>query len=854
MININIPELMEDELLYSFLIRISEDNSLPVDEFAVLYVRNDIVPVTTRRAYRLPTGNTIYIPKIASILDKDPQEFYLRTSIHSGLAPLQNQVKQSRIINIAFRKTLPKYSLLAGRPQPDIPQLKYCPVCHYENITGHGFTWLRRAHHMPGVNVCWKHGVKLGNVSVDHNAVSGQLIFPVIVPEESSEEEIQFAVFAKEFLEAHLDTDRNTLIKILTDELEQKNGRGTLLKEVRRGGRGIDAGRLLRWLFEVFRNVSSIPARRNEDLYERFSASSTEYDLLSGYSSTCITMRKKGEDESFVTTPWGFLAGWRSPSDDCCDEQEKITQVVHNVRNGEYEPAEPVTSMDKPMKFLHKPCGEMSLIRPWDLIENGVSCFCQKKSAKNIHYARKRVEDAGNFKLLSVSDDMILKIRAIDCGHEFEVKALSWYTNPVCRVCMKNNPYITADEEFRKKVTELVGDEYEVTGRYITRNSPVDIYHKRCKKTTSYMPDRFLHGSRCECDTKEWIPKGKEFRRYVHDRSSGLYEITGYDKYRNCIIRNTKTGEEMIMGRLFIIQELERPTKSDVLPVEAKGEFIADPMATDVGKVKKYLEDNYKPGDLFDWGQIPAALNMTNDQITSILSNLMRKSIVRKAKNRKRFFIFIGKADEQIDDADPFEPGHEFRLRVKDLVGDEYKVIGDYVDWNTPVEMLHEVCKNSFLIKPADFAAGVRCSCLPKPPYGNAFIDYVRDRSCGLYEVRRQKSETGYIVRNTETGEEKSLPKMRIIQELERPTPSPVLPLEKKGSYDYSQSITNIDRVMRYLNDVIGPGTEFNMSELRNTGLSVSQVGSIVQRLRRSGIILPVDGNRGHYIFHPDSK
>ena len=303
------------------------------------------------------------------------------------------------------------------------------------------------------------------------------------------------------------------------------------------------------------------------------------------------------------------------------------------------------------------------------------------------------------------------------------------------------------------------------------------------------------------------------------------------------------------MSRKYVIQELERPTKSDILPVDKKGDFSVDPAATNLGKVKQYLDDNFKPGDLFDWGLLLSFFDMTDEQITSILCNLVRKGIVQKVKNRKRFFFYIGSTIDQIVCDDPFVPGYEFQQRVKDLVGDEYKVVGNYTDWKTPVEMLHEVCGKTFMIKPSAFAAGVRCSCLPKSPFGNAFVDYVHIRSCGLYEVRRLKSDSPYIVRNTETGEEKVMSKARIMQELERPTPSPVLPVKNKGAYDRTGSITNVEKVMNYLENNIGTNAEFNISELGNAGLNNNQVNSVVQRLQRDGVLLSVDGKRGYYVF-----
>ena len=192
-----VPE--NDELLYSFLLRLAEDNFLGIDYFAENFI--DDRPGRPL-PYKLSIGNTIYMPKIAAYLGVDPLDFYLKTSLYPGTAPLQSAEKQSRIINFVFRENIHKYPLLSGRINQDITELKYCPVCRKEDINTHGHTWLRRAHHMTGVTVCWKHGVRLGTAVVDHKAKLGQLILPNMPVEEGAEEERQFAIFAKDFLES----------------------------------------------------------------------------------------------------------------------------------------------------------------------------------------------------------------------------------------------------------------------------------------------------------------------------------------------------------------------------------------------------------------------------------------------------------------------------------------------------------------------------------------------------------------------------------------------------------------------------------------------------------------------------
>lgn len=63
----------------------------------------------------------------------------------------------------------------------------------------------------------------------------------------------------------------------------------------------------------------------------------------------------------------------------------------------------------------------------------------------------------------------------------------------------------------------------------------------------------------------------------------------------------------------------------------------------------------------------------------------------------------------------------EFVKKVKELVGDEYTVLGDYVNTNTKILMRHNKCGNKYLVTPNKFKQGRRCpACMVcKKPFTN---------------------------------------------------------------------------------------------------------------------------------------
>jgi hypothetical protein len=51
----------------------------------------------------------------------------------------------------------------------------------------------------------------------------------------------------------------------------------------------------------------------------------------------------------------------------------------------------------------------------------------------------------------------------------------------------------------------------------------------------------------------------------------------------------------------------------------------------------------------------------------------------------------------------------EFIKQVYDQVGNEYEVLGTYINANTKIEMLHSSCKTKYNVKPNNFLIGQRC-------------------------------------------------------------------------------------------------------------------------------------------------
>lgn len=87
----------------------------------------------------------------------------------------------------------------------------------------------------------------------------------------------------------------------------------------------------------------------------------------------------------------------------------------------------------------------------------------------------------------------------------------------------------------------------------------------------------------------------------------------------------------------------------------------------------------------------------------------------------------------------------KFCEQVYDIVENEYKVIGKYINSNTKVKFKHNICENEFLMFPNDFLKGQRCpNCYGTPlkttdDYKNDIIKLYKDEYSILGEYKGNK-------------------------------------------------------------------------------------------------------------------
>jgi hypothetical protein len=122
-----------------------------------------------------------------------------------------------------------------------------------------------------------------------------------------------------------------------------------------------------------------------------------------------------------------------------------------------------------------------------------------------------------------------------------------------------------------------------------------------------------------------------------------------------------------------------------------------------------------------------------------------------------------------------------FIQEIENLVGDEYILEGEYVNRTSTVQIRHNRCGCVQTYRPSRFLDGARCSKCTTEYTKTELERVVREISLGKYLCVGPKTKNLETVKDTDTGVEKYMSQQRILQELMRPTPSPILPLKRRN-------------------------------------------------------------------------
>lgn len=209
-----------------------------------------------------------------------------------------------------------------------------------------------------------------------------------------------------------------------------------------------------------------------------------------------------------------------------------------------------------------------------------------------------------------------------------------------------------------------------------------------------------------------------------------------------------------------------------------------------------------------------------------------------------------------------------FSREVKELVGDSYRILGEYEGADRKIKMLHVDCGHEFEMIPKSFAEGSRCPHCNNSLYYPEFSRMVELFSSGHYKA--VKNINGHYVKLKDmiSGKEFTVKRDLVKQELFRPTRSPVLFLTDSEE-EKRLKVLGSDEGMKYMamnkqtqliyflkskyepNDVIYI-TDVDRDENFRELFAGSRINDLFFGLKESGKIRQID--RSLFVFSENLK
>lgn len=335
------------------------------------------------------------------------------------------------------------------------------------------------------------------------------------------------------------------------------------------------------------------------------------------------------------------------------------------------------------------------------------------------------------------------------------------FINDICVILMclfesvSNIPFKKKEETIKFK--QMIHKEnYELISSY--RDSIICLKHCDCNSTFICTGKAFEQGWRCPvCDLSYDIKT--IIKRLITSIDDGSYEMIDEFKGLSTNIRfiHHKCGAEMITKPRELIYEGKRCNCSKTYTFEYVKKMV---------EIKK----NYK---LLDF-------NKNNNEI--------------KVQNTYCNHSFSVQFNEFLEDRrccichpEPFNTRERFEKIMYKLVGDEYKLIGDFKYGNNhKIKILHKKCNQITVMKAASFIIGHRCKHCSKEIHPDKCAEFVNRASNGRYEFISQRKEKDVMLirlKDNITHTEFEIHKLLALQELSRPSLSPVLSLTEKNKY-----------------------------------------------------------------------
>lgn len=458
---------------------------------------------------------------------------------------------------------------------------------------------------------------------------------------------------------------------------------------------------------------------------------------------------------------------------------EQFKEEIFNIVGDEYIVLGEYIGANKKVKFKHNTCGHEFDTKASHFLNTGTRCpICSRKKRSHDNYV-KLVESLvgdeytvlGEYKTSAVP----VLTRHNVCGYEWEVRPTNFTksTNFTrCPACKGTLRYTT--DSFKEEAYKIHGEDYTVLSEYIRLDEKILVRHNRCGREYEVQAGSFLRGTKCmKCKKGHGNTRKTtgEFKKEVKEKTSGEFVVLGeYVKnsieiemlHNTCGTRFKKTPNSML-SKGFICPTCRKNK------VRNEKEFIAD-LASIHGD-EYILTGSYKnqstktsithtecgnefevlPTTILRGTRCPhcyGALAWNTEKLSNLIEEMhngeyelvseyinanepiMVRHTVCNTVNLVKVHNFLRGAKCLICFGSSLKTTEQFINEVKNLVKNEYTVLGEYISVGEPLLMRHEECKTEYMVRPNAFLRGSRCPrCMQSSRGEDRIIRYLEDNN-----------------------------------------------------------------------------------------------------------------------------
>lgn len=550
-----------DETLLSWCLRLAKINEVSPRLFVASYFGEEAVPKAKAIYPDLRRGFVNFCHSLN--VDENFGNLYLSLSTLSFESLALSPSMQSKIVNMIFR---PESGLNTGCNY-FYKNFYLCPECLKEDIENHGEAYIHRSHQLSNVQYCYKHCCSLYIVDRTKDLeydLNKNILTKQVTEVPPSIDDLNYAKYSQLLLTMKVQSNVNYIYNLIFETLKQNNMSDESIykkyfsKNVAKflnrekasyrwinGTLSLPIKEMVLVLIQLFPDVNKFKALLPE-----------WHIILQKHCNDC--------NQIFYTTSYLEKTGWGCTfCDSKISDEELFERIVDIGGDHEYIVKEKFNGLSQKINLYHKKCKKDFLVEPRDFLYLTTRCSCNIFLSRDV--AEKQMKPFKNFKLIEFSGSSLpAKIYHKGCNQVFEKTAFrDFIETPKCPLCEQIQK--TTPEIFKQKVVDLVGDEYEVLSNITNLESMVQIKHSRCGNIQLYEGNDFLTGSRCNHCTSN--ARKLKIERLLFEYAGNRYSIVERNSHYY-ILHDAVTNKEIKIRPAHIIQEIVRPTPSEVLPTD----------------------------------------------------------------------------------------------------------------------------------------------------------------------------------------------------------------------------------------------------------------------------------------------